>query len=118
MKKLLVIAVACSLVLTGLTSSVQANGCGGSPFCNSGPYAGTQGGLFGLFAKSPMPAFQAAPWYHYYPYNSHFLTPAPMMSPYYAPPYVGGAYSGGFGGGMTNPFFPTAPQVMPAGPGR
>jgi hypothetical protein len=117
MKKLLVLAVACVLSLTALASTASADGCAG-PFCNSGPYK-SGGGLFGgLFARQPMPAFQAAPWYSYYPYNSHFMTPAPMMSPFAAPPYVGGGY-GGFGaqGMMTNPYFPTAPQVMP-GTGR
>ncbi len=25
-----------------------------------------------------LPVFQAAPWYLYWPYDGHFLTPAPM----------------------------------------
>jgi hypothetical protein len=115
MKKMLVIAVVSCFALTGISSSAFADGCN-SPFCggsNSGGLFG--GGLFGgLFAKQPMPAFQAAPWYSYWPYNSHFQTPAPMMSPYYAPPYVGGAFGGqGAPGMMMNPYFPTAPQAMP-----
>jgi len=54
-------------------------------------------GLF--FRKHPVPAFQAAPWYSYWPYDQHFMTPSPLQGAYYAPPYAGG--------GMVNPYFPT-----------
>lgn len=117
MKKLIVLAAISCLVLPTVATSAKADGCG-SPFCSGGLFAnpGPLGGPFGgLFAKSPMPAFQAAPWYSYWPYNSHFMTPAPMMSPYYAPPYVGAAYGGGgMPGMMVNPYFPAAPQAMPS----
>ncbi len=49
-----------------------------------------------LFVKQPLPAFQAAPWYLYWPYNAHFMTPAPL-----------GLGAGGYGGGGGNPYFPS-----------
>ena len=61
-----------------------------------------------LFHQQPLPAFQAAPWYLYWPYNAHFQTPAPMASaPYYAPPGVGGATY------QINPYFPQQPYGLP-----
>ena len=101
MKKLMLAAVA--VVGVALTAAeASASGCS-SPFCQ-GP--GAQGGL-GLFRKQPLPAFQAAPWYLYWPYNAHFMTPSPLQGPYYAPPPVGG--------GMVNPYFPAQYPVPPVG---
>ena len=31
----------------------------------------------------------AAPWYLYWPYDAHFMTPAPLQGAYYAPPMMG-----------------------------
>jgi hypothetical protein len=57
------------------------------------------------FKQKPLPAFQAAPWYTYWPYNNHFMTPAPI------PGYGGGPadFNGGQSGYGMNPYFPTQP---------
>lgn len=101
MKKLIIIAaVAASIDVTATQAS--AAGCA-SPFCQ-GP-----GFTWGsLFQRQPVPAFQAAPWYLYWPYNAHFQTPAPLTGPYYAPPYNGA--------GLVNPYFPAQPPVYPVAP--
>jgi hypothetical protein len=104
MKKLFVIAAA-SLGVAAIPSDASASGCA-SPFC------GGQGGAgwgVGLFGRTPLPAFQAAPWYLYWPYNAHFMTPAPLTGPYYAPPYSGGA--------LVNPYFPAQPVAPVVPPG-
>ncbi len=88
MKKIVFVA---AMSLAGLASAAQAGGCD-SPFCQ-----GNGRGMFG-FGRSPMPAFQAAPWYLYWPYNQHFMTPAPIGGAYSAPPM-------GYGG-LVNPYFP------------
>ena len=68
-----------------------------------------------------LPTFQAAPWYLYWPYDGHFLTPAPIAAPFIAPP-VNGNFP-------VNPYFPAptgyygpipggaAPSGIPAGSG-
>jgi hypothetical protein len=53
--------------------------------------------------KQKLPVFQAAPWYQYWPYDAHFLTPAPVAGPFYGPPLTGNF--------PINPYFPG-----PAGP--
>lgn len=91
MKKLLFAAAISTL---GLASAAQASGCG-SPYCNGGGFFGGRGG-------HGLPAFQAAPWYLYWPYNSHFMTPAPMGGyGHYGP-------ASAPGGGLINPYFPAA----------
>lgn len=77
-------------------------GCGGG---FGGKHGGgkppiTPGTLFdgGLFHKQKLPAFQAAPWYLYWPYDAHFLTPAPVNGPFYGPPLPGNF--------PVNPYFP------------
>ena len=96
MKKLILAAVA---VLGVALSAAPASAAGcSSPFCQGPGVKGT------VFKKHPMPAFQAAPWYLYWPYNAHFMTPSPLQGPYYAPPPAGG---------VVNPYFPAAP-VVPA----
>ena len=105
MKKLLFAAVLSTL---GLASAVQASGCN-SPYCQGG-------GFFGSRGSHGQPAFQAAPWYLYWPYNNHFMTPAPMQGGAY------GGYGGTPGGGLSNPYFPgggynypsTTPSAMPS----
>ena len=59
------------------------------------------------------PTFQAAPWYNYWPYDAHFLTPAPVTGAFYGPPLPGNF--------PVNPYFPgpAAPYgygPMPGGP--
>ena len=57
--------------------------------------------------------FQAAPWYNYWPYDGHFLTPAPVGGQFYGPPMTGNF--------PVNPYFP-GPAVgagygpIPGGP--
>ena len=110
MKKLFVIAAATTLGVAALASEASASGCA-SPFCGS-PGGGGGWRPGGLFMKQPLPAFQAAPWYLYWPYNAHFMTPSPLTGPYYAPPYSGGQ--------LVNPYFPAqpaypvVPQTAPA----
>jgi hypothetical protein len=81
MKKMLLIAAA----LFAASAEVNAGGCQG-PWCQ------------GRGHGSAGPAFQAAPWYMYWPYNAHFQMPAPLVGAYYAPPGVGGM--------MQSPYFP------------
>jgi len=93
MKRFFVIAAVAAIALS--TGEAFAGGLRANPF--NGPTAGYGGGLF---HKQPLPAFQAAPWYLYFPYNAHFQTPSPMYNaPWYGPPSTG--Y-----GGMVNPYFP------------
>lgn len=102
MKNYLIRLAAVVCVLAVVATDASAGGCD-SPFCQGG-----HGGLgLGLFRKTPVPAFQAAPWYLYWPYNAHFMTPAPLHGAYYGAPYGGGA--------MVNPYFPAAgaPGVAP-----
>ncbi len=95
MKKLM---FAVAAILYGV-SQVQAGGCQG-PWCP--PHKG---------AQQAYPVFQAAPWYLYWPYNSHFQTPAPLTGAYYAPP--------SYGGYLQSPYFPAqqyAPQAAQQAP--
>ena len=71
-----VIALAAGAALAALASDAAAvgGGCSG-PHCNQTAYPRLT--LFGC-NKGNLPAFQAAPWYLYWPYDGHFLTPAPV----------------------------------------
>ena len=59
-----------------------------------------------VFNKPNLPVFQAAPWYNYWPYDGHFLTPAPISGPFYGPPLTGNF--------PVNPYFPG--PAYPTGP--
>ena len=101
MKKFL-FAVAASVAMIAFAGDAAAQ----SP----NPFEGARKPIFhSLFHKQPLPAFQAAPWYLYFPYNAHFQTASPMYNaPFYAPP--------GAGGFQANPYFPQqnfAPQSPP-----
>lgn len=99
MKKLIFTTAA---LLTLALTATNASAGGGSPFGGGQPGSyPNEGFLSYMFHNRPVPTFQAAPWYLYWPYNAHFMTPAPLGSPYMAPPGVGGA--------MTNPYFPQHP---------
>lgn len=93
------IYAAAAIGSTVLASSAQAGGlapCSG-PACQQPGQTPGAGIMQRLFVRQPLPAFQAAPWYMYWPYNAHFMTPAPMM----------GAPAAGPGGvPMANPYFP------------
>lgn len=89
MKKLILSVVALA-AMSGVASAA------GGPFSATPGQQQHQGPLARLLGKQPLPAFQAAPWYLYWPYNSHFMTPAPLTGAYYAPPTAGNV----------NPYFP------------
>jgi hypothetical protein len=95
------LALAAVVSLIAGANVASANGCPGGPFCQQ------PGPRLPFFRQTPVPAFQAAPWYLYFPYNGHFQTPAPMMGGFTPPPA---------GAGMMNPYFPAGgvPMQMPA----
>lgn len=93
MKKLIaLLAVAGGLFLTASTASADGTlpNPVNVPSHPSRPFAK-------FFFKQPLPAFQAAPWYLYWPYNSHFMMPAPPLDEQFGAPGAGG---------YTNPYFP------------
>ena len=66
-----------------------ANAWGSKSSCSSCGHSGSHGWpapttLFGSHHNKP--TFQAAPWYNYWPYDGHFLTPAPVSGAFSAPP--------------------------------
>ncbi len=73
-------------------ASCGARGCG---FCGYPQYYSLLGKCAG---GQPLPAYQAAPWYLYWPYDGHFLTPAPVTGAFYGPPIAGNF--------PVNPYFP------------
>lgn len=81
MKRLLFAAYVLAVMAT---DALAGGGCG--PWCQGRGHGGGQA------------AFQAAPWYLYWPYNQHFQTPSPMMGAWYGPP--------SYGGTLQNPYFP------------
>ncbi|MBX9625205.1 MAG: hypothetical protein K2X82_15465 [Gemmataceae bacterium] len=106
--RLYLAAAAAALGLAGTAAANGPNwgrhGCNG-PFCNNANYPRFHGSWRStLFTgQQPLPTFQAAPWYLYWPYDGHFLTPAPVTGAFYGPP--------GAGNFPVNPYFPA-----PAGP--
>ena len=50
-----------------------------------------------------LPVYQAAPWYLYWPYDAHFMTPAPIFNGGYGTPVIPYA---------VNPYFPVNPYPM------
>jgi hypothetical protein len=54
--------------------------------------------FFANVHRPNLPVFQAAPWYNYWPYDGHFLTPAPISGQFYGPPMTGNF--------PVNPYFP------------
>lgn len=92
MKKLLV-ALAAAFGLLLCTGTASAGGTANP--VNVPTHSGKP--LARFFLKQPLPAFQAAPWYLYYPYNAHFMMAAP-------PP--GAEFGPDLHGGHGNPYFP------------
>ncbi len=145
-----VIVAGVALALGATADRADANGIGVPCVgCNSGGHIGGGGPppsrttLFGqrgghnlggnLTGHTKLPVFQAAPWYQYWPYDGHFMTPAPVSGAFYGPPMTGnfpvnpyfpgaqGGFGYGFGGVPGGP--PTGypgplPQPMPVPPGR
>jgi hypothetical protein len=67
--------------------------------------------FFQNFKRPTLPVYQAAPWYNYWPYDAHFLMPAPISGQFYGPPMTGNF--------PVNPYFPGAIGgfgTMPGGP--
>ena len=99
-----VIAASAGLALAASAGTASAwekpcFGCGHGLFGHGGKPGHTPTTLFdgGHFNKK-QPVFQAAPWYLYWPYDAHFLTPAPVSGPFYGPPLTGNF--------PVNPYFP------------
>jgi hypothetical protein len=101
---------AAAVVLAAAPSGASAQ-MHGSPFMSQprqphfGPY------LFANHHNRQLPAFQAAPWYLYWPYDGHFMTPAPVHGAFYGPP-TGGNFP-------VNPYFPSPAGYygpVPGGP--
>jgi len=95
----LVFALAAAAGVAATAGESLAGDCNG-PFCNQSAYPkynNLGSYLFGSH-KAPLPAFQAAPWYLYWPYDAHFLTPAPVTGAFYGPPMPGNY--------PVNPYFP------------
>ena len=109
----LTLAAAAALAASAGTASAVGHPCSG-PFCNQSAYPNyyTLGSHLGLGSRQPLPTFQAAPWYLYWPYDAHFLTPAPVTGAFYGPPVPGNF--------PVNPYFPGpaygAYGPMPGGP--
>jgi hypothetical protein len=97
--RLLLVAAVASAALAATASTAAADGGGCGLFsCQVPPpryytFCGFAGGN-----KGPLPTFQAAPWYLYWPYDGHFLTPAPVSGAFYGPPTAGNY--------PVNPYFP------------
>lgn len=115
MTKLRLLLTACCAVVGWAAAAGPAAASGhpcNGPFCNQAGYPRYHS-LFGhLFSHQPLPVYQAAPWYLYWPYDAHFLTPAPVSGAFYGPPIPGNF--------PINPYFP-APAYggygpMPGGP--
>lgn len=115
MTKLRVLLTACCAVAGWAAAIGPATASGhpcNGPFCNQAGYPRYQSLLGHLFSHQPLPVYQAAPWYLYWPYDAHFLTPAPVSGAFYGPPIPGNF--------PVNPYFP-APAYggygpMPGGP--
>lgn len=117
------IAAAVGLALAAASGTAEA-GDKGCKSCGTGGHFGGKsvpqpstlfnGSLLShlpSFQKQKLPVFQAAPWYQYWPYDGHFMTPAPITGAFYGPP--------GPGNFPVNPYFPghAGPPLM-APPGR
>ena len=101
------LGVAAALAATAGIASASGGPCRG-PSCNQAAYPKNTtllGSHFG--SRQPLPVYQAAPWYLYWPYDGHFQTPAPVSGAFYGPPtqgnfpvnpyFQGPAYGHGFG---------------------
>ena len=70
------------------------------------PFSNHPKGSYSSYGRT-LPVFMAAPWYLYWPYDAHFMTPAPMQGAFYAPPVMGNY--------PVQPYFPTPQYVAPQG---
>lgn len=93
----LVIAFAAAGALAAAAGTADASGGCNGPFCNQASYPKYYS-LLGHKRGGNLPVYQAAPWYLYWPYDAHFLTPAPVTGAFYGPPTPGNF--------PVNPYFP------------
>jgi hypothetical protein len=112
----LVLGAVAGLGLLANAGTAQAGGPGcNGPFCNQpkyptyGNYLSNHPLFSGIGQKQKLPAFQAAPWYLYWPYDGHFMTPAPITGAFYGPPNAGNF--------PVNPYFPGPHGAAGFGPG-
>ena len=108
-KILFVTAIALGVAATDRAAKADGPGCSG-PGCGA-PRFTTFGSFLFQSHNKALPTFQAAPWYLYWPYDGHFLAPAPIHAPFYGPPT-----NGNF---PVNPYFPApagAYGPIPGGP--
>jgi len=104
--RLMLIAVLASAALAASAGNASADGWGCSgPGCGKGgkggcvPYPNYYSfGSYAFGSHCNKPTFQAAPWYLYWPYDGHFLTPAPVTGAFFGPPTPGNF--------PVNPYFP------------
>jgi hypothetical protein len=95
MKKLfLLAALAASFAAPAAVANDCPGGCGGGH--HAGPRANKYTRFTGWLGKGGQAKPATAPWYLYWPYNGHVMTPGPV-----AP--MGGAPGMG---GLVNPYFP------------
>jgi len=66
------------------------------------PYS-NQKGSYHSYGRT-LPVYMAAPWYLYWPYDAHFMTPAPVQGAWHGPPMMGNY--------PVQPYFPM-PQYAP-----
>lgn len=84
-------------VVVMASPSLRADG-GYGPFKGGPKYPTFAAWIHGSHHQQPLPVYQAAPWYLYWPYDGHFLTPAPIGGAFYPPPVQGNF--------PVNPYFP------------
>ncbi|AMV26675.1 hypothetical protein VT84_19910 [Gemmata sp. SH-PL17] len=113
-----VIAAAVGLALSATADHALAGGPKGCSNCGGIGAGGPPRTLFGGIGHK-QPAFQAAPWYLYWPYDGHFMTPAPVNGAFYGPPVTGNfPVNPYFPGGGPGYQAPAIPQQMPSPHGR
>ena len=97
-------------LLAVASPAARADG-GYGPFKGGPKYPTFFGWIHGSHSQ-PLPVYQAAPWYLYWPYDGHFLTPAPIGGAFYGAPVPGNF--------PVNPYFPGPaygyPGPIPGGP--
>ena len=72
------------------------------------PVSNHSKGSYSSYGRT-LPVFMAAPWYLYWPYDAHFLTPAPVGGAFYPPPMMGNY--------PVQPYFPMPQYTPPQGQG-
>jgi len=85
----LVLGIAAATLLATSVAPALAGG-GYGPFKGGPTYPTFFGWVHSSHgSQQPLPVYQAAPWYLYWPYDAHFQTPAPIGGAFYGPPVPG-----------------------------